>query len=253
VKSLEKNRSCFTVHILDEIYGEFMLRELKCILGSALLACSLLVLSAPAQALDVDSVLADTTATRSNIGLFSQYVWRGQRQNNGAMSVQGDIGLAHESGVSVNAWFATMDAGTNTTEFDITFDYSADIGFMGYSAGLVLYRYHNNGAANTLEVYAGITHNLGVAKVYYDPDLKNTWLDLSSGIELAELRVDTTLSFSAPDIGKREFVNLALGVSKQIEVEDVVLSPSFTYNYHMGALSNRLTPDALVFAINVTY
>jgi len=252
VKSLEKYRCSLTVQHVDEINGVFMLRELKYMLGSSLFAGLLLVSILPAQALEMDNILADTEATRSDIGLYSQYVWRGQRQSAGAMSVQGDIGLAHESGASVNAWFATMGAG-NSTEFDITLDYSADLGFMGYSAGLILYRYHNKGADNTSEVYVGVNHELGSATIYYDPNLKNTWLDLSSGIELAEMRVDGTLSYSVPDIGKSEFVNLAVGVSKGIEFEDVLISPSFTYNYHMGAFNNITTPDALVFAVNVSY
>ncbi|MDX8380953.1 MAG: TorF family putative porin [Ghiorsea sp.] len=230
-----------------------MLRELKCMLGSSLFAGLLLVSLSPAQALEMDNLLPETEATRSDIGLYSQYVWRGQRQSAGAMSVQGDIGLAHDSGASVNAWFATMGAGNKSTEFDITLDYSADLGFMEYSAGLILYRYHNNDAANTSEVYVGVNHDLGSATLYYNPDLKDTWIDLSSGIELAEMRVDGTLSYAMPDIGKSEFVNLAVGISKDVEFEDVLISPSFTYNYHMGALSNILTPDALVFAVNVAY
>jgi uncharacterized protein (TIGR02001 family) len=228
-----------------------MLQRIKGITIVSSLLCGFFVASS-AQAVDMESIFSDTEATGTNIGLYSQYVWRGQRQSGGAMSVQGDVGIAHDSGLSANVWFATLGTG-NATEFDFTLDYSADLGFMGYSAGLILYRIHNNGAANTSEVYLGATHELGTAKVYYDTNSKNIWLDLGSSIELAEFSLEGTLSYNMPDGGKNEFVNLAVGVSKAIELDDVVLTPSFTYNYHMGAWDTPTTPDALVLSVNMAY
>jgi hypothetical protein len=70
---------------------------------------------------------------------------------------------------------------------------------------------------------------------------------------LAEISLEGTLSYSAPDVSKNEFVNLAVGVSKEIELDDVVLTPSFTYNYHMGRLNTVATPDALVLSVNMPY
>jgi predicted metal-dependent RNase len=154
--------------------------------------------------------------------------------------------------VSANVWFATLGAG-NATEFDFTLDYSADLGFMGYSAGLILYRYHNSGAANATEIYVGATHELGSATLYYDTNAKNIWLDLGSSIELAEVSLEGTLSYSVPDVGTSEFVNLAMVISQEIELDDVVLTPSFAYNYHMGGLDTVATPDALVLSVNMAY
>lgn len=228
-----------------------MLQNIKNITAISTMTLGLWV-AFPAQAADFESMLSDTEVTSRNIGLYSQYVWRGQRQSGGAMSVQGDIGIAHDSGVSANVWFATLGTG-NVTEFDFTLDYSADLGFMGYSAGLILYRYHNSGASNTAEVYVGASHELGSATLYYDTNSKNIWLDLGSGIELAEFAIEGTLSFAAPDVGTSEFVNLAVGISQDIELDDVVLTPSLTYNYHMGALDTPATPDALVLSLNMAY
>ncbi len=228
-----------------------MLQRMKNITAMSAIAVGLWAIT-PAQAADMESILSDTEMTGSNIGLYSQYVWRGQRQSAGAMSVQGDVGMAHDSGVSANVWFATLGTG-NVTEFDFTLDYSADLGFMGYSAGVILYRYHNSGASNASEVYVGANHELGSATLYYDTNSKNIWLDLSSGIELAEFAVEGTLSYSAPDVGKSEFVNLAVGISQDIELDDVVLTPSFTYNYHMGAFDTLATPDALLLSVNMAY
>ncbi len=228
-----------------------MLQGIRNITAMSAIAVGLWAIT-PAQAADMESVFSDTEVTDSNIGLYSQYVFRGKRASGGAMSVQGDVGIAHDSGVSANVWFATLGTG-NVTEFDFTLDYSADLGFMGYSAGVILYRYHNNGAGNATEVYVGANHELGSATFYYDIDSKNIWLDLSSGLELAEFTIEGTLSYAAPDVGTNEFVNLAVGISQDIELDDVVLTPSFTYNYHMGAFDTLLTPDALVFSVNMAY
>jgi uncharacterized protein (TIGR02001 family) len=228
-----------------------MRQRIKGITIVSSLLCGLF-LASPAQAVDVESIFSDTEVTDANIGLYSQYVWRGQRQSAGAMSLQGDVGIAHDSGLSANVWFATLGTG-NATEFDFTLDYSADLGFMGYSAGLILYRYHNSGGANATEVYVGATHELGSATLYYDTNSKNIWFDLGSSIELAEIFLESRLSYSAPDVGTSELVNLAVGVSKAIELDDVVLTPSFTYNYHMGGLNTAVTPDALVFSVNMAY
>ncbi|MDQ7004418.1 MAG: TorF family putative porin [Ghiorsea sp.] len=230
-----------------------MIKQIKYILGVSLMLGAITIGNISAQAADIESLMSDVETTDSNIGLYSQYIFRGQRQSAGSLSVQGDVGWEHDSGVSANVWFATLGAGNNATEFDVTLDYSADLGFIGYSAGMILYRYHNNGASNATEVYAGVTHELGAAELYYDINSQNIWLDLSSGIELAELSIDGTLSFSAPNVGTSELVNLAIGVSKEVEMRDIVLSPSLTYNYHMGALNTVATPDALVFAINFAY
>ncbi len=229
-----------------------MFKNMKYKLGVFSVLSTMAVMGSPAQAMDIESILSDAEATDSNIGLYSQYVWRGQRQSAGAMSIQGDIGMAHDSGLSANAWFATLGTG-NATEFDFTIDYSADLGFMAYSAGLILYRYHNNGAANTTEVYAGVKHEVGAATFYYDLNSKNIWIDFSSGVELAEFVVEGTLSFAVPDVGSSEFVNLAVSVSKEVDLDDIILAPSFTYHYHMGALDTPATPDALVLSINIVY
>lgn len=231
-----------------------MVQSIKNIVAMSAIAAGLWAIT-PAQAADMESMLSDTEVTNSDIGLYSQYVFRGLRQSGGAMSVQGDVGIAHDSGISANVWFATLGTtgAGRTTEFDFTLDYSADLGFMGYSAGVILYRYHNSGASNATEVYVGAHHELGSATLYYDTNSKNIWLDLSSGIELAELSIDGTLSYSAPDVGKSEFVNLAVGISQDLELDDVVLTPSFTYNYHMGAFDTLATPDALVLSVNMAY
>ena len=226
-----------------------MMKKLKYILSVSLMLGGMTVASVSTQAADMESLMSDIEATDSNIGLYSQYVWRGQRQSVGALSVQGDVGWEHDSGVSANVWFATLGSG-NVTEFDYTLDYTQEIGALSYSGGAIYYAYHNNNVANVLEIYASVSYELGSATLYYDTDASNIWFDISSGIELAELAVEGTLSYSG---AASEFVNIAVSVSKEIEVDDLVLSPSFAYNLHLGSFDTPATPDALVFAINVSY
>ena len=78
----------------------------------------------------------------ADIGAYSQYVWRGFAQSiNNDASVQGDVGVEMENGLSANVWFATgVDFGAGSdTEYDLTVDYSGESGDIGYSVGLIHY------------------------------------------------------------------------------------------------------------------
>ncbi|MDX8387527.1 MAG: TorF family putative porin [Ghiorsea sp.] len=188
----------------------------------------------------------------ADMGVFSQYVWRGQAQGNGESSVQGDFAASFTENLSANVWFATLGSG-DATEFDYTIDYSGEAGDFGYSLGVIAYRFHNNDAANAEEVYLGVSYGVASATYYYDSDSKNAWVDLGAGTEVSGFALDATASYSLPDVGTSEFVNLALGISKDVEVGDTVISPSFAYHSHMGALDAVATPDMVVFGFNVAY
>ena len=43
-----------------------------------------------------------------NIGLFSQYIFRGLQQTNGNPALQGSVDYSHESGLYAGTWFSTI-------------------------------------------------------------------------------------------------------------------------------------------------
>lgn len=194
---------------------------------------------------------AEDVSVSADIGVFSQYVWRGQAQGGGESSVQGDYGVSMGA-VSASVWFATLGAG-DVTEFDYTIDYSGEAGDLGYSVGAIAYTFMNSAGLDTTEYYLGASYGIGSATYYYDSESKNSWIDLSVGTEVAGFALDATAGYVMPDVGTSEVVNLALGISKEIEVGGIAVSPSFAYNVHMGALDDPATPDTVVFGLNFGY
>ncbi len=192
------------------------------------LGTGLMTVSAPAQAGEME-VSAD-------VGVYSSYVWRGTKYSGDAPSVQGDFGMEFTEGLSGNVWYATNLVG-NVTEFDYTLDYSGEAGGIGYSVGVIAYRFLNQKSANTLEVYAGVSAGPASLTVYYDTDLFKKDMYIEAGVdgELGSFAGSATVGYVMPDVGKSEVSNVTLGVSKDFELNSgIIASPSFTYVAGLG-------------------
>ncbi|CAG0956045.1 hypothetical protein MTYP_00466 [Methylophilaceae bacterium] len=112
----------------------------------------------------------------SNIGLFSDYVFRGISYGRERGAVQGGFDYAHDSGIYLGLWATSVHQDTlygNTVELDIyggyfhqfTDDLSLDVGFLQFY-------YPNNKklvgqSANTTEVSAALTYKYLTLKHSY--------------------------------------------------------------------------------------
>jgi len=108
-----------------------------------------------------------------NIGLFSQYIFRGYTQTHQDPALQGGIDIEHTSGFYVGAWGSNIswlnedqwrayDNG-GSVELDLYAGYASEIGETGisYDVGVLQYIYPGEVApgfakANTTEVHAGL-------------------------------------------------------------------------------------------------
>lgn len=95
----------------------------------------------------------------ANIGVTSNYVWRGVTQTDNEAAVSGGIDFAHDSGFYLGLWasnvdFAETSGGTDSGEFelDIYGGYGGSIGEFGYDIGLIGYTYSDSSDANFLEL-----------------------------------------------------------------------------------------------------
>ena len=128
----------------------------KTALFTALLGASLAL---PIAALAEEAAApASPHSVSYNIGLFSQYVWRGMTQTDESLALQGGIDYAHASGFYAGAWasnvswttdFDYMDS--NSLEIDLYGGYANTIGDIGigYNVGVLQYIYpgtSNDGA-----------------------------------------------------------------------------------------------------------
>lgn len=148
-----------------------------------------------------------------NVGLFSQYVFRGISQTNEDPALQGGFDYSHESGFYLGTWASNISwlkdapAGVDSAyssssmEIDVYGGYRGAFGEtgIGYDVGLLQYIYpgdRNPGVtkADTLEAYAAVSWSFLSAKYSYSlgdtfgvNNSSGTWyLDLSANYPITE-------------------------------------------------------------------
>lgn len=137
------------------------------------------------------SVLAEDAPASSltgNIGLTTDYVFRGVSQTQGGPAIQGGFDYSHASGLYVGTWasnvsWVSTDDGAgngwfkdnNSMEIDLYGGYRGTVGDVGYDVGIITYYYPGDqipasaGATDpdTTEVYVGASWKFLSAKYSY--------------------------------------------------------------------------------------
>jgi uncharacterized protein (TIGR02001 family) len=194
-----------------------------------------------AMGITATSVQAEDVSISGDLGVYSQYMWRGMQQTPSA-SVQGDLNVDSGMGLSANVWFASL-AGPST-EFDFTVDYSGEVGDFGYSIGAIAYSYLNSGASNATEVYLGVGYGPVSATYYYTVAgswKKDAYLDVGLGHSLMGYDLAANFGFYLPstDVAnptafpttKSELGHVDVAISKDIEVGGLTFTPSFMVSF----------------------
>jgi uncharacterized protein (TIGR02001 family) len=123
----------------------------------------------------INPASAQTAAAPSpityNVGVVSDYLFRGVSQTHGGAAVQGGIDYAHPSGFYLGAWASTITwvkdfLGKGSTEIDVYGGYKNTFagGDWNYDVGYITYNYPGSGPAiptvlakpNTQEAYGAI-------------------------------------------------------------------------------------------------
>lgn len=122
-----------------------------------------------------------------NVGVASEYRYRGIAQTKGDAALQGGVDYADASGFYVGAWASTIkwikEAGAGATpkvdakgplELDIYGGYKFEAAGLAYDVGYLRYQYVNNTYekvstknANTDEIYGAVTAGVVTAKYSY--------------------------------------------------------------------------------------
>jgi len=203
----------------------------------------------PAQASDLE--------VSGDMGVYSQYVWRGAQQGTGGASVQGDLGVSI-AGFSASVWYATLgDNANNYMEYDLTLDYSGEAAGISYSAGVVRYAYtHGSAFGPATEVYLGGGFGPASATIYRDTKSKDMWVDAGVDTEALGYGISATAGYVLPNVGKKELRVVAVSLSKDFEVADgLSASPSLSYNAGLGAnkASQGGSGNQVVAGVNFAY
>ena len=156
------------------------------------------------------SVAADSPHTLTgNVGLYSQYIFRGLTQTNKEPALQGGFDYSHSSGFYAGTWMSNIswlrDFGAYTGGGSLEMDFYAGMkgsiaGDLGFDVGVLQYYYPGDVVvggvkADTLEAYGALTWKWLSAKYSYSlnnktfgvTDSRGTWyLDLTANIPLSD-------------------------------------------------------------------
>lgn len=131
-----------------------MLKHLTLALGTtSAIACASLTqaetIASPVGAFDISM----------NVGLASDYLYRGISQTQGNGAIQGGLDVAHESGLYVGTWASNVDfGGKASVEFDYFLGFAGSLGEeLSYDLGWIKYAYPGESLLNFSETYASLS------------------------------------------------------------------------------------------------
>lgn len=106
-----------------------------------------------------------------NIGVTTDYIWRGMTQNGGGTSASGGLDVSFDSGLYIGTWVGDT-AGTDygTQEVDYYIGYAGESGSISYDVGYLMYTYPSSQAATDVdfsEVYITVGTGPVSASYYY--------------------------------------------------------------------------------------
>jgi uncharacterized protein (TIGR02001 family) len=195
----------------------------------------------------------------ANVGLYSQYMWRGMTQTKKKPALQGGVDYAHDSGLYAGVWASNVgwpkDGGQSslyksggTFELDLYGGYGGELGGtgIGYDLGMIQYvfpgsRRSGNPAANATEAYVGINYSWFSAK-YSHVISSDAWgFDDARGTGYYELNADIPIGESGFELnlhfGSFKYDGKSGGVrNKEYDYEDwkVGLTRSWSNGYVVG-------------------
>lgn len=142
----------------------------------------ILIAAAVAGAFSLPSVvMAQAAAPASphtftpNVGVVSDYLFRGISQSKGGAALQGGVDYSHSSGLYAGVWASSITwvkqyLGKGSTEIDLYGGYKNSFagGDWNYDVGLIAYNYTGKGAATGAAGFAGFSplYNPNTTEVY---------------------------------------------------------------------------------------
>ncbi len=149
-------------------------------------------LTAASMTLALGALAASPTyaGIEGNIGVASNYIWRGVTQTQDQAAVSGGVDFTSDSGFYAGTWASNVDFGADATdagyELDLYGGYGGEINGFGYDVGYILYAYPSLNDANFSEVYLNTSiagFSIGVS-YQVDADFTDeNYLYLSAGYD----------------------------------------------------------------------
>ena len=107
--------------------------------------------------------MLDEFSFSANVGLYSDYIFRGYTQTQNEPAIQGGFDVEHSSGLYAGTWASNVDWTTagdymdkNSVEIDVYAGWAGDLGFydLGFDIGVLQFFYPGNDTADAVETDA---------------------------------------------------------------------------------------------------
>ncbi len=186
-------------------------------------------------------VQAELTA---NVGVTTNYVFRGATQTDDNAAVQGGVDYTHELGIYAGVWGSNVEdaAGNDGFEYDLYAGYefkaSEEVKF---DIGYITYQYTDDAFTDTDEIFIGASFfDFGIT--YYDgePDSGSdySYIDLKFTLPLAQ-EFNLHLHYGNLDSDTGDAEDASIGVSKEFKGFDTSLTWT-TYDPDNGSDEDEL-------------
>ena len=247
-------------------------------------------LAAPSFVFAADAAPASDFTASYNVGLFSQYIFRGLTQTNNKPALQGGFDVSHKSGLYIGGWSSNVswlrDNGSSSLyntggslEIDLYGGFKTELGKTGLGIDLGALQYYYPGAhntnlpkANTTELYGALSYGWlqaklsgvvskdawGFGKKYGNPGYTRNgdetgayYAELNANIPLADTGITALLH-----IGRQEFKDArytAGGPDASYTDWKVGLTKGFDGGVNIGAFYTDTNISAANAASNWTY
>ncbi len=118
-------------------------------------------------------------ATSSNIGLTSNYLWRGVTQSNTNFAEYGGLDYSNQNGFFLGSWVSTLNGGSY--ELDLYGGFAKTINDFNYTIGYISYQYPNDNDYFN-ETYVNLSYGIIKASIAYTISSKdNNSVEFSQG------------------------------------------------------------------------
>ena len=247
-------------------------------------------LAAPSFVFAADAAPASDFTASYNVGLFSQYIFRGLTQTNNKPALQGGFDVSHKSGLYIGGWSSNVswlrDNGSSSLyntggslEIDLYGGFKTELGKTGLGIDLGALQYYYPGAhvntnpkANTTELYGALSYGWlqaklsgvvskdawGFGKKYGNPGYTRNgdetgayYAELNANIPLADTGITALLH-----IGRQEFKDAryqAGGPDASYTDWKVGLTKGFDGGLNVGAFYTDTNISTANAAANWTY
>ncbi len=169
--------------------------------------------------------MLDDFSFSANVGLYTDYVFRGYTQTQNEPAIQGGFDVEHSSGLYAGTWASNVDWTTagdymdkNSVEIDFYAGWATDLGFwdLGFDIGVLQFYYPGSNAAGTADTDA--------TEVYFG--FNKDWMDGAFSTSVTNYVVVSDEAWG--------FANMDGEMYHDLTVDIPIGSTPFTLTGHVG-------------------